>query len=69
MKAEWEGGQRSAEIRTSGGFQSSIPACAHFGLGSSAKVKRLVATWPSGRELVLENVAADRRLVLEEPEP
>lgn len=69
VKAEWEGGQRTAEIRTSGGYQSSIPARAHFGLGASAKLKRLVATWPSGRELVLENVDADRELVLEEPEP
>jgi hypothetical protein len=31
-------------------------------------VVRLVARWPSGRELTLEDVEADRVLVLDEPE-
>jgi len=66
VTAEWEGGRRAAEIRTSAGYQAAAPAEAHFGLGSSARVKRLVVRWPSGREQVLEDVVADRPLVIEE---
>ena len=66
--AEWKGGSRRAEIRTSGGYQSSVPAEAHFGLGSIDRIDRLVVRWPSGREQVLEGVAVDRVLVVDEPE-
>jgi hypothetical protein len=62
----WEGGRRAAEIRTSAGYQAASPAEAHFGLGASSRVERLVVRWPSGREQVLEDVAADRLLVIEE---
>jgi len=68
VAVEWEGGQRSAEIRTSGGYQSSVPPEAHFGLGSAASAKHVRVRWPSGRELALDDVAADRALVLDEPE-
>ena len=66
--AEWEGGRRLAEVRTAGGFQSAVPPEVHFGLGAAHAVRRLTVHWPSGREQVLEDVAADRLLVLEEPE-
>jgi hypothetical protein len=68
VTAHWEGGSRTAEIRTAGGYQAAIPAEAHFGLGKTARVARLVVRWPSGREQVLEDVAADRLLVVDEPE-
>jgi hypothetical protein len=67
VRAEWEGGARTAEVRTSGGYQASVPAEVHFGLGKAAKVRRLAVRWPSGREQVLEDVAADRVLRVEEP--
>ena len=66
VTAEWEGGRRSAQIRGSAGYQAAAPAEAHFGLGRSARVERLVVRWPSGREQVLEDVGADRVLVIEE---
>jgi enediyne biosynthesis protein E4 len=69
VSAEWEGGARTAEIRTSGGFQAAIPAEAHFGLGASAKVKKLTVRWPSGKERVLEDLEADRVLTVEERTP
>ena len=68
VAVEWEGGARTAEIRTSGGFQASVPPEVHFGLGGAARAKSVRARWPSGREVVLEEVAADRVLVLDEPE-
>jgi hypothetical protein len=64
--AEWRGGSRRAEIRTAGGYQSAVPAEAHFGLGAADKLERLLVRWPSGREQVLEDVAVDRVLVVEE---
>ena len=45
-----------------------MPAEAHFGLGDVGALTRLVVHWPSGTEQVLEDVAVDRLLVIEEPE-
>jgi hypothetical protein len=39
----------------------------HFGLGSAIKIEKLTIRWPSGQEQVLDNVAADRVLTVEEP--
>jgi hypothetical protein len=69
VSAEWEGGRRTAEVRTSGGYQAAVPAEVHFGLGAADKVRRLAVRWPSGREQVLEDVAADRLLIVEEDGP
>jgi hypothetical protein len=66
VTAEWDGKRRAVEVRTAGGFQASVPAEAHFGLGSAGRVERLVVRWPSGAEQVLEDVAADRVLWIEE---
>ena len=66
--AEWEGGRASAEIRTAGGYQSAVPAEAHFGLGPVSRLARLRVRWPSGVEQVLADVSVDRVLVVEEPE-
>jgi enediyne biosynthesis protein E4 len=68
IRAEWEGGSRTAELRTSAGYQASTAPEAHFGLGAHAQLKRLVVLWPSGKEQVLEDVAVDRVLVVEEAE-
>lgn len=56
-----------AEIRTAGGFQTAVPAEVHFGLGTCSELARLRVAWPSGREQVIEHVAVDRVLRLEEP--
>ena len=57
----------SAEIRTAGGYQAAVPAEAHFGLGDAARLDRLEVRWPSGEVLVLEDVAVDRVLGVDEP--
>jgi hypothetical protein len=67
LRAEWEGGRGLAEIRTSAGFQAAVPPEAHFGLGSASRLTKLSVRWPSGREHVLEDVAADQLLWIEEP--
>lgn len=69
VAVELEGFRQVAEIRTAGGFQAAVPPIAHFGLGDAAQVARVVVRFPSGQEVVRENVAADALLVIEEPEP
>ena len=63
---EWDGGHQASEIRTAGGFQSAVPAEAHFGLGKIDRLKTLEVRWPSGRKQVLSDVAVDRVLTIEE---
>ncbi len=69
VSVAWEGGEAWREIRTAGGFQAAVPAEACFGLGGAARARRVTVAWPSGARTVLEDVAADRRLVLSEPAP
>ncbi|QDU69222.1 CRTAC1 family protein [Engelhardtia mirabilis] len=59
--------KQRAEIRTAGGFQAAVPAEAHFGFGATEVCGELRVTWPSGEVTVLEDVALDRVLVIEEP--
>jgi hypothetical protein len=39
----------------------------HFGLGTATKVDKLTIHWPSGCDQVLENIAVDRVLEVDEP--
>lgn len=59
-------GRRTAEVRTTAGFQAGVPAEVHFGLGAVTRLERLEVRWPGGRLQVLEDVAVDRVLVVEE---
>jgi hypothetical protein len=49
------------------GYAGSSEPEAHFGLGTSLRVRRLEIDWPSGTHQVIENLAADRRIEIEEP--
>ena len=42
---------------------------AHFGLGNAAQIDSLVVDWPSGVQTVLENVAIDQRIVIDDCGP
>jgi hypothetical protein len=55
-------------LTTSVGYASSSSKRVHFGLGADRKVARIEIRWPSGTRQVIENVAADRRLEVREPE-
>ena len=52
---------------TAGGYLSASDPRLHFGLGSEARVARIKIRWPSGAEQVLEDLAADRQVAVEEP--
>jgi hypothetical protein len=47
-------------------FASQAPTVAHFGLGDADRVETLEIRWPSGLVQVLDNLAADRHVVVEE---
>lgn len=49
------------------GYLSSSEPMAHFGLGEETVVKRLTITWPSGIVQVLDELPADRRIIVTEP--
>jgi hypothetical protein len=49
------------------GYLSQDDGRLHFGLGATSTVDKLTIRWPSGREQVLRNIAADRVLTVEEP--
>jgi hypothetical protein len=62
------GGRTQIAERVAGsGYLSQDDGRIHFGLGPAAKVDKLTLHWPSGREQVLENLAVDRVLIVEEP--
>jgi hypothetical protein len=51
---------------TGSGYLSQDDPRVHFGLGAVSKVDRLTVTWPSGTRQTLENVSADRIILIEE---
>ncbi|HOL70316.1 MAG TPA: CRTAC1 family protein [Bryobacteraceae bacterium] len=54
-------------VTTSTGYACSSDKTVFFGLGKDASARRIEIVWPSGTRQVLENVAADRYLDIEEP--
>lgn len=61
------GGRRQRHERVAGsGYLSQDDPRVHFGLGTASKVDRITVTWPCGTRQVLENVAADRFITIEE---
>ena len=62
------GGRKQVAERTAGSsYLSQDDGRIHFGLGAASKADKLTIHWPSGQEQVLENLAVDRVLTVEEP--
>jgi enediyne biosynthesis protein E4 len=61
------GHHQVAERVAGSGYLSQDDGRVHFGLGTAAKVEKLTIRWPSGTLQVLENIAPDRVLTVEEP--
>ena len=59
---------RSAEVRTTAGYQAGAAAMVHFGVGAAKEAKALVVRWPSGHVQRVESPALDQRLVVVEEE-
>lgn len=61
------GVRRAAEIRTGGGYQSAVPAEAHFGLGAVESVDSVEVRFLSGKTRSIAGPKLDSLLVVEEP--
>jgi len=66
VHVETSAGSQVRVLSAAQGYLSSSEPVLHFGLGDATQVDRLVVTWPSGVEQVLENVAANQRIVIHE---
>jgi Tfp pilus assembly protein PilF len=62
-----DSGSQWNHVSTSVGYGGSSEPEVHFGLGRSATVQTLEVWWPSGTRQSLQNLAADRRIEIEEP--
>jgi len=60
------GMKRRAERVAGSGYLSQDDWRLHFGLGASARVDRITVTWPSGIRQVLDNVAANQVVTIQE---
>ena len=55
------------EVRSGGSYQSSNDRRLHFGLGDYESADSVTIRWPSGTEQVLQGVAANQVLRIDEP--
>jgi len=61
------GQQQTRFLSTAGSYLAASDKRAHFGLGSSKKVRLIEITWPSGIVQRVESVSADQILQVKEP--
>ena len=61
-------GTQLREVRSSASYLSAHDLRLHFGFASAERIDRLSVSWPSGKTLVLEDVAPNQVLIAEEPE-
>src|SRR5579864_1652614 len=54
------------EVRSGGSYLSQSDLRLHFGLGEATRVDRLTVRWPSGLMDTINNIPADRHIVVEE---
>ncbi|MGB7847837.1 MAG: CRTAC1 family protein [Candidatus Acidiferrum sp.] len=62
-----DGASQWNEATTAVGYASSSDPRVHFGLGKNGRIKQVEIRWPSGIKQILQDVAADRILTIEEP--
>ena len=68
IKVVTKSGAQYNHMTTSSGYASSSAGPVHFGLGTNASVDILEIHWPSGVVQQMKDVAADRIVVVKEPE-
>ena len=56
---------QTRSLNTVRGFESSVEAVAHFGLGAQKLVDTVIVTWPDGKRSVLTNVKANQVLSID----
>ncbi len=61
-------GRQWSHVNTAVGYGGASDRRVHFGLGSDNLVRELLIEWPSGKQQLLENLAADQILIVREPD-
>ena len=56
------------ELAPMRGYQSTVDATLHFGLGTLSKIDSMIVVWPGKEEQVLRNVEVNQILTLDEPD-
>jgi len=66
LTATVSGRELTRELYPHNSFRSQMPSRVHFGLGDATRIDRLTVRWPSGAVQTLDDVAADRHVVITE---
>jgi hypothetical protein len=64
-----DGAKQYSEATTAVGYACASDSRIHFGLGASKTIREIDIKWPSGIHQVLNSVATDQILTIEEPAP
>ncbi len=68
VKVESAKGVLAQQLVLARGYMSTNEPMLHFGLGEETLVRKMTVTWPSGHVQVFENLPADRRYTVTEPD-
>ena len=66
VRIETASGRQSRTLTVARGYASGSEPVAHFGLGSVARIERLIVEWPSGTRQVFDDLEADSAYVITE---
>lgn len=66
LKFEVGGGAIWRNLYPHNSYNSQAPAMVHVGLGTDTRVDRLTIQWPSGKDQILEGLAADQHIRITE---
>jgi enediyne biosynthesis protein E4 len=66
LTATVAGRDLTRELYPHNSFRSQMPSRVHFGLGDATRIDRLTVRWPSGAVQTLNDLAADRHVVITE---
>jgi enediyne biosynthesis protein E4 len=69
VEVQWDGRRQVQEVTAASGFAAQNQRRLHYGLGTSAKVDRVVIRWPSGREQTIDRPQVDTLHRITEPGP
>ncbi len=67
VRIETDHGRQMRTLTLARGYLSTSEPIVHFGLGPDTTIPHLTVEWPSGAKQSFENLAADRRYVINEP--
>ncbi|MFI5454436.1 MAG: CRTAC1 family protein [Isosphaerales bacterium] len=66
LTATVSGRELTRELYPQNSFRSQMPSRVHFGLGDATRIDRLTVRWPSGAVQMIDDLAADRHVVITE---